>query len=373
MRIGLNAAFLGKEHNGISTYTRGLIKALRDHGPAGEEEYVIYASAGDVVPSESNFSWRKTPRLLRTEHGVLGNLARLLWTQTALPLMLLNDHVDVLLSPLPEAPIISTTPCVLVVHDLIPLFYPKECPRLALYFRSVVPLSLRGACRIVADSEHTKQDLIQEFGVDGRRITVAYLGVDDCYFSRNGLASAPSDCPDEYFLFVGACVPRKNPLGVIRAYAQVRTHLKHKLVLVTSTGRYLNEVKRIVEDLGLSDRVIFYSALPQHQMLFLYRHATALVCLSEYEGFGYPPLEAMAAGTPAIVSEGTAVSEVVGDVALTVLSGDIPAVSESMRKMALDEGLRSRYSQLGLHHSRQFNWKVTAEKMRTILNEVVMT
>jgi alpha-1,3-rhamnosyl/mannosyltransferase len=225
----------------------------------------------------------------------------------------------------------------------------------------------------VAVSEHTKQDVVRTFGIAAKKVAVVPNGVEELYFSEDGVSGRPPNCPDEYFLFVGACVPRKNPLGVIRAYSQVHTRLKHKLVLVTSTGRYLNEVKRVVEDLGLSDSVIYYSALPQHQMLFLYRHAAALVFLSEYEGFGYPVAEAMAAGTPAIVFAGTSLSEVVGDAALTVLSDDIPAVSESMRMMALDEGLRSRYSKLGLHHSRQFNWRVAAEKMRAILKEVVTT
>jgi len=367
MRIGLNAAFLGKGHNGISTYTRGLIKALGEHGSSDGQEYVVYTSSEDDVPREPNFKWRRTLPFLRAEHGAFGNSLRLLWTQSVLPRLLLNDRVDVLLSPLPESPIFSKTPRVVVVHDLIPFFYPEESPRLALYSRSVLPLSLRRAGGIVADSEHTKQDLIREFGIDGRRVSVAYLGVDDCYFSRNGLASAPSGCPDEYFLFVGACVPRKNPLGVVRAYAEIHERIAHKLVLVTSTGSYPNEVKRVVADLGLSDKVKFYSALPQHQMLFLYRRATALVFLSEYEGFGYPVAEAMAAGTPAIVCAGTSLPEVVGDAGVVVSPGDSGGVARAMIELALDKPARELLRERGLLHRKMFQWPVVAEKLGSVL------
>jgi glycosyltransferase involved in cell wall biosynthesis len=371
MRIGLNAAFLGKAHNGVSTYTRGLIKAFGDYRSAESEEYLIYTSSEEDVPAARNFVWRRTPRRLCTEYGTSGNSLRLFWTQCILPRLLLNDRIEVLLSPLPESPVFSRTPRVVVVHDLIPLFYPKEAPRLAPYYRYIVPSSLRRACKIVADSEHTRQDLISAFGIDGRDIAVAYLGVDDCYFSPNGLASAPSDCPKEYFLFVGACLPRKNPLAAIHAYAKIHKRLNHKLVLVTSRGTYLNEIERNVRELGLGDRVVFYSTLPQHQMQFLYKHATALVFLSEYEGFGYPAAEAMAAGTPSIVSAGTSLPEVVGDAGVVVPAGDLDAAAAAMLNLALDEVSRNNLQELTRHRAKSFRWKVITDELATILSRAL--
>jgi glycosyltransferase involved in cell wall biosynthesis len=371
MRVGVNAAFLGKSHNGISTYVRGLIKAFSDRRPVPSEEYFIYTSSRDDVPLGQNFKWRKTPPYLSTENGTLGNSLRLLWTQFILPRLLLNDRIDILLSPVPESPIFSKTPRIVVVHDLIPLFYPKESPRLALYYRFVLPLTLRRACRILADSEHTKQDLIREFTIEDCQITVAYLGVDECYFSRNGLASAPSDCPEEYFLFVGSCLPRKNPLGVIRAFAQVHKRVKQKLVLVTSTTVHMDEVQRTVRELGLSERVIFYSTLPQRQMMFLYRRATALVFLSEYEGFGYPAAEAMAAGTPAIVSDATSLTEVVGEAGIRVPLSDINCAADAMLKLALDEEGRRSLQELARHRAAAFRWGVIVENVaESIFREV---
>jgi glycosyltransferase involved in cell wall biosynthesis len=371
MRIGLNAAFLGTGHNGIGTYTRGLIRAFKDQGSSDGQEYVVYTSAENDVPAGLNFTWRRTPPLLCAGRGTFANSLRLLWTQCILPSLLFNDRIDVLLSPLPEIPVFSKTPRVMVVHDLIPLFYPKEAPRLGLYYRYMVPVSLRRASRIVAVSEHTRQDLIREFDIDTGRITVAYSGVDDCHFSRNGLASAPPDCPEKYFLFVGACLPRKNPSDVIQAYAQVQKRLDHNLVIVTPTGNYFNEIERSIRELGLSDRVAFYSALPQRHLLYLYEHATALVFLSKYEGFGYPAAEAMAAGTPAIVSAGTSLPEVVGDAGVVVSPGDSGAVARAMIKLAFDDPERERLRERGLLHCERFQWRAVAEKLGAVLRTVM--
>ncbi len=367
MRVGVNAAFLGKAHNGQSTYIRGLIRALRDHGLPRREEYVIYTAIEDAVPrAEPNFEWRKTPYWVCHESKPFGNIARVLWTQLILPLLLARDKIDILLSPLSDAPVFSKTPTVVVVHDLIPLFYPQESARLALYFRSIVPLFLRNADRIVTDSEHTKRDLVRAYHLNGDRIVVVPLGVDDSYYSRDSSCDAPPSCPEKYFLFVGACLPRKNPLDVIRAFARVQDRLKEKLVLVTSTGIYLDEIQRAVQELRLSNRVVVYTDVPQQQMLFLYRHTTALILLSEYEGFGYPAAEALASGSPAIVSAGSSLPEVVGDAGVIVRSGDLQAVASAMTELARDPGLRKRLQERGRVRSEAFRWKVIAEKVRSL-------
>jgi glycosyltransferase involved in cell wall biosynthesis len=367
MRVGVNAAFLGKSHNGQNTYVRGLIKAFEKYGSASEEEYVIYTSAQGDVPSSPNFEWRRSPHWASHDAERFGNVGRVLWTQFILPTLLLKDGIDILLCPLADAPIVARTPRVVVVHDLIPLFYPQESPRLALYFRFVVPLFLRNARRIMADSEHTKRDLVRAYGIGADQITVVSLGVDDCYFSDNCRCDAPAYCPDKYFLFVGACLPRKNPLDVIRAFARVQSNLDEKLVLVTSVSGHLRELEGVVKELGLADRLVVYTGLPQQQMLFLYRHATALIFLSEYEGFGYPAAEALASGSPAIVCDGTSLPEVVGDAGVIVRSGDLQAAAKAMTELANDEILRKRLQDCGRLRSETFRWRAVVEDVRSVL------
>ena len=366
LRIAVNATFLGESHNGQSTYVRGLIQAFRKYGEVSSEKYVIYTSVEDEVPREPHFEWRKTPRWMNHEVTAFGNLARVLWTQIVLPRLLNQDRIDVLLCPLADSPIYASTTRIVVVHDLIPLFYPEESPRLAFYFRFIVPLFLRKADMILADSEHTKQDVVRSYGIDEEHISVVHLGVEDYHFSAESPCEAPPNCPDKYFLFVGACVPRKNPIDVIRAYAHVHG-CSEKLVLVTSHGPHLQDVKQTVQDLHLNDKVIIFSGLSRQQMRFLYRHATAVVLLSEYEGFGYPAAEAMASGTPVIVSSATSLPEVVGDAGVIVRPGDLQAAAGAMKALAADEGLRNSLRQRGRTRAEAFRWKVIAGNIRSRL------
>jgi glycosyltransferase involved in cell wall biosynthesis len=374
VRIALNGAFLDAGHHGTGTFTRGLLRGLIALGEAADDIIFFYARPSDEIRDGCGVRLRTTSKFLGAGGGSLANASRFIWTQALLPLRLQRDKVDVFLSPLAEGMLCSALPQVIIVYDLIPLLYPEECPHLYLYFKYILPSILRNARRVVAISEHARRDIVRHFGVPPENVAVVYGGIEPLYFSANGAQPPNLSLPESYFLFVGTFSPRKNLRTIIQAFAQIHKEIPHRLVVVARRDRkFAPEVLSLAQRLGILDKITILSNLSRQELLFVYRRASALLLLSEYEGFGYPPLEAMAVGTPAIVSEGTAVSEVVGNAALTVLLDDIPAVSEAMRKMALDEGLRSRYSQLGLHHSRQFNWGASAAKMRAVLQEVVVT
>jgi glycosyltransferase involved in cell wall biosynthesis len=282
-----------------------------------------------------------------------------------------RDRVDAFLSPLAEGMLRSTARQVIVVHDLIPLLYPDESPRLHLYFKHVLPGILQGAKKVIADSEHTRQDIVRYFGVPSENVAVIFGGIEPLYFSSNGDQPPRLALPDDFFLFVGNFTPRKNLKTIIEAFARIHREVPHRLVLVARRDRkFAPGVLSLANRLGVLEKITILSNLSLRQMLFLYRKATALLLLSEYEGFGYPPLEAMSVGTPSIVSDGTSLAEIVSDAAIRVRSDDIPAISESMRKLAVDHDFRQRYSQLGWFHARQFDWGTAARKMKALLQEV---
>lgn len=371
MRIAFNGAFLDFSHHGIGTYTRGLLRGLIALGEAADD-IIFYGRKSDEIPEGCGVRRRITSKFLGAGGGSLANASRFIWTQAVLPLRLRRDKVDVFLSPLAEGMLWSSARQVIIVYDLIPLLYPEESPRLHLYFKYILPSILRKAKKVVAISEHARRDIVRHFGVPPENVAVVYGGIEPLYFSANGIQPPNLSLPGNFFLFVGTFSPRKNLSTIFQAFARIHKEIPHRLVVVAQRDRkFAPEVLSLAQKLGILDKITILSNLSIQELLFVYRRASALLLLSEYEGFGYPPLEAMAVGTPAIVSEGTAVSEVVGDAAMTVLSNDIPAVSEAMRKMALDEGLRSRYSQLGLDHSRQFNWDTSATIMRAVLKEAV--
>ena len=136
---------------------------------------------------------------------------------------------------------------------------------------------------------------------------------------------------------------------------------------MTSVSGHLRELEGVVKELGLADRLVVYTGLPQQQMLFLYRHATALIFLSEYEGFGYPAAEALASGSPAIVCDGTSLPEVVGDAGVIVRSGDLQAAAKAMTELANDEILRKRLQDCGRLRSETFRWRAVVEDVRSVL------
>ncbi len=371
MRIGINGVFLDSKQHGVDSYTRGLVGFLASN--PGPHEVILYMPAPTLNPLPSALRWRKTPAGLGAAHGTLGNATRLIWMQTVFPWLLRQDKVDILFSPIAEGMIYPTLRQVIVVHDVMPLFYPEENPRLRLYYRWVLPSILGRASRIIAASFHTKQDLMRCFSIPEEKIDLVYNGLDPLYFSSDS-----GECPEgaergDFFLYVGTCSPRKNLHTVIRAFAKVHRELPQRLVVVSYPDRYTGDILALAGELGVRDRMTFLSGLAPRQLLYLYRKATALLLLSEYEGFGYPPLEAMALGTPAIVSDATALAELAGKACIRVPPKDIDAVISAMRTLGGDPVRRRTWGEIGAAHAREFTWDRAGRAVREILERSLQT
>ena len=183
------------------------------------------------------------------------------------------------------------------------------------------------------------------FGVSPDRICVAFPGV------RQKRSPEPSTiepiAAPPYFLFVGTFSPRKNLKTVVAAFAEIAATIPEKLVVVAYPDRWKHVTAGLAARLGVADRITYHSDLTTKQLTSLYRHATALVLLSEYEGFGLPPLEAMAAGAPAIVSDSTSLAEVVGEAALKVPVGDLGAIASAMWAVSTNPLVRCRLREPG--------------------------
>lgn len=369
MRIGINAAFLSGSFDGLSTYTRSAIEELSHSG----DEVLVYASEKPELNGNGLSKWRMTPSIVRAEKGALGNALRaLVWTQTGLPARLRRDRVQVLLSTLPEGMMRPVCPQVVVVHDLFPFFFPEIFPRWKYYFRHVVPRVLKASSCVVADSEHTRQDLIRHLGVPEAKITVVYSWVNPLFFSEQSVTPPRGYEDGPYFLFVGRSTAYKNLEMVVRAFAAVSQKIQHKLVCVLGLTSGLDrahysQILHLATELGVGNRLRVYTSIPMDQLHFLYKNATALVLLSKYEGFGYPPLEAMAAGTPAIVSDSTALAEVAGPAAVCVPNNDPRPAAEAMEKLATDAAYRAGLAEAGAAHAKKFRREQSGQALRRVL------
>src|SRR2546423_2100651 len=361
MRIGVNGAFLGDAYNGISTYTEGLIRSLAQ----GPDECVVYSSAPRLEGQRNGISLRRTPKMLRAERGTMASLARLLWMQTVLPLRLRQDRIDLLLSPLAEGVFRTSVRQIIQVHDLIPLFYPDECPRWHPYYNTLLPRLLARTRMVLVDSAHTRTDVLREYGVAEENVSVVYPGINSHFFGADAGSAPPGFDLTAFFLFVGTYSPRKNLHTVLRAFSRIHGELPHRLVVVAYPDQFMPAVQQLASELGIVEKLRFYSGLTRSELLYLYRNATALLLLSEYEGFGYPAVEAMAVGTPCIVSDSTSVREIVEDAGIKVPSRDVEAAMTAMRKIAADGEYRKTLGGLGIRQARKFTWENTCKQVRT--------
>lgn len=369
MRVGINAAFLDGSFNGLSVYAQSVIDELTH----SNNEIYIYTSERARLNGNGQTKLRATAKIVRAEKGTMGNALRtLVWSQTALPARLLRDRIQLLLSPVPEGMLVPICPQVVVVHDLFPFFFPDLYPRWKYYYQRVLPRVLKASRRVIVVSNHTRQDLVRQLGVPENKIEVVYNWVNPLYFSE-ARGVPPKEFKDEpYFLFIGRCTAYKNLEMVLRALAAISQHVEHALVCVLGVTsaldrEHLSKMLDLATGLGVQNRLRIYTGIPPAQLLYLYRHATALVLLSQYEGFGYPPLEAMAVGTPAIVSDTTALSEVAGPGAICVPHTEPHPAAEAMKRLACNPAFRAEMSALGRARAQQFSAERSIQSIRSII------
>jgi glycosyltransferase involved in cell wall biosynthesis len=260
-------------------------------------------------------------------------------------------------------------PQILVIHDTIPLLYPEESPRLHKYYKLLLPRLVRHASFLVTVSDASKRDLIKHYGIAAEKICLAHESARGS-FSDPANERKPDGLDREaFFLFVGGFSPRKNLATVIQGFAKARLKVRESLIIVAYPDRWMPQIIQNIEELGISDRVLFLNDLQFAELNYVYRRATALFLLSEYEGFGLPALEAMLVGTPAVVSDTPALAEVVSDAAIKIKAHDTHAVAELMCRLSLEPEFRAGWKEKGLERARTFTWHRTGECLRELLQQ----
>lgn len=345
LRIALDAQSTLGRKTGIGLYTANLLRALRQVAP--QHEYVELA-------------WGRTEEL-RTDQ-------RLWWEQVELPRRARAARVDLLHLTGFGAPCWRPCPILLTVHDLIGLLFPANLPPISrFYWAWWLPRTIRWADQVIADSEHTKHDLIRLLGIPAERIEVVHLGVGEAFLPLDDQASLEAvrqeyGLPPAVILYVGTLEPRKGLDTLIAAYGALAAEIPHDLVIVGKKGWYTEPLFRQVEALGLAQRVHFTDYVADEDLPGLYNLADLFVYPSRYEGFGLPPLEAMACGLPVVCSNAASLPEVVGDAALLVSPDDAEALAAAMRRVLDDQALRAKMRARGLERARRFTWEKTARR-----------
>lgn len=296
------------------------------------------------------------------------------WEQTILPLRLGGR---LLFSPSNTGPI-AVERQVVTVHDVVPLDHPEWLnPRFAAWYRFLLPKLVIRARRVIAISEFTKSRLVERTGIRPEKVTVVPNGVDGRF--RPDAAVMASDVLERlklptphYVLSLGSLEPRKNLINLIRGWSAVQSRLPDDIWLVIAGGKGKSLVFREATGLDrLPPRVFLTGHVPDELLPSLYASAMAFAYLSVYEGFGLPPLEAMASGTPPLTGNRTALLEVVGDAALTVDPYDIDAIADGLQRLVEDSVLRDTLRIRGLERAQTLTWHRTAEHTWRVLQQAL--
>ena len=284
-----------------------------------------------------------------------------LWTLTGLQKKLLTSPPDVLFTPTHYAPFYIPCPSVISIMDLAfekfpQYFKPRDLYQLKYWTR----YSARQAKKILTISQNSKQDIIDIYHIPAEKIIVTYLGYDQKRFHSNVKGKSKYG---DYLLFLGTLQPRKNLERLITAYKLLKTDTKLVIAGMINEGRggWMNE------NIKSEKNIILTGYVPDGEVPVLMANARAFVLPSLYEGFGIPAIEAMACGTPVIVSKVSSLPEICGE-AVTYIEN--PYDVESI-KVALENGLKQNKTKLGLEWVKRYNWETTAKKTLEVLYETI--
>ncbi|MFW6121191.1 MAG: glycosyltransferase family 4 protein, partial [Petrotogales bacterium] len=245
------------------------------------------------------------------------------------------------------------------------------------FFRSLKYRGLREADAIIAISDRTKEDLINYFRIPESKVYRVYQGVDlKSRWSDDDLDSLvfKFDLPRDkrYILFVGTEIPRKNFKTVIKSFARVMRTVKDIHLIKVGKGRYsYSKHYKLIKNLGLEKNITFIEHVNNLDLEGLYNLSELFVFPSLYEGFGLPPLEAMACGTPVVTSNTSSLPEVVGDAGIMVNPYDVDELAESMERVLESENLQEELIRKGLERAEQFSWERTAKETLKVYMDVL--
>lgn len=356
MRIAIDTQTTLGRKTGFGFYVSNLIQHLEKIDT--ENEYIF------LQPDrEQDFS---TPQ-------------RWVWDQITIPRLARKAKVDIFHQPCFSTPIFYSGKVVVTIHDLISVFFGYNIPFWSRqFFAKWMPFTYRYADHIIAVSEHTKKDAIRVLGIPEKKITVIHEAADEKYRviddegtirqvrEKYHLREYP------FILHVGTIEPRKNLPFLVRAFALAKHNKSFppKLVITGKKGWYYEGLFKLVDELKLQDEVIFTGYVEDEDLPALYNAARIFAFPSQYEGFGLPPLEAMAAGTPVISSNTSSMPEVVGDAGILLKPEGEKAWAEAMIELVNDKRYWVTLRKKGLERAKQFSWDRCAKETIAVYEKV---
>lgn len=364
MHVAINAWFWDRPDTGSGQYTRHLVGALLVLGV----RVTLVAPKGRILdpPPGANIL------LTRSTQG--RNLGKVFFEQVDFPHAAQTAGADLAHVPYWGGPLRSPVPTVVTIHDLVPLLLSayRGGPLVRLY-TSLVAASARGAAAVLTDSQASRQDILTHLGFPPEQVYAIPLAVDDAYtpHPNSGMDTAIHQkygLPTSYVLYLGGYDVRKNLRILLQAYAYVRNGVgdEYPLVLAgrlpTRASPHFPPIKPLCQELHLEDAIYLIGPVDEADKPALYRTAACFVYPSRYEGFGLPPLEAMACGAPVVAANTSSLPEVIGEAGFLVSPDDARGMAGAIIAILLQEELAQTLRQRGLAQAARFSWDRTARE-----------
>jgi glycosyltransferase involved in cell wall biosynthesis len=360
MRIVIDVRTISDHFPGIGRYTFNLVSALARQ--VEREELILLSN-----PALANTRFDIGALPFRRHVRIAATTARpfTVREQVCLPGEFRKLSPAVTHFPYPVVPIAARRPIVTTIHDIIPVRLPQYFSlRHRILYRFSMLFALRATGYVLCLSNATASDLTSAFHVDSSRVIIIPAGVDEafhpCTHDEVEAVRNAYGLPKLYLLYTGSNKPHKNLPALIDAYARLKT-IPLLAIAGNEDSRY-PEARRRVDLLGLADRVCFLGSVPEKDLPALYSGALAFVFPSQYEGFGLPPLEAMACGVPVACSDIPSLRETAGDAALFFNLKDPAAIAAAIEKISTDGSLRAGLQERGLRRAAELTWQESARQ-----------
>ena len=372
MKIGIITDFVDGKLGGIGTYTYNLIKNLNRIDKENQYTLIHYMrDESEIYTHNNNIIIPRSPHYRGS--GII-------WRYVNLPRHLKTCRdLDIVHDPYEIGPLSYKMPFskITTICDLTPVLFPHTFNLATVMLHKVfLKRTLNDVSKIVTISHSTKRDLIHYFKIPDEKITVTHLAANENF--RPMPESEVDAFRDKYnicypyILYVGTLEPRKNIPNLITAFSSLKkAGYPHKLIITGKPGWKYEKIFETVRSLKLESEVIFMGRLSDKELPYIYNGAELFVYPSLYEGFGLPPLEAMACGTPVITSNSSSLPEVVGDAGITVDPYNVNMLASAMRDVITNSELRENMIEQGKDRAKRFNWESTARRTLSVYEETL--
>ncbi len=370
MLIAIDVRFASGDRAGVGRYAFNLMKGLVENNE--RHEIFLY---GNEIPEKFK---KHNVNILTTAINYDSHPAQEVWENIYLPLSLNYNRIDVFHSPafflFLFAPGVKK---IVTIHDLAVFKFPEDFPyRFAKYLQLMIRLSTKVADRIIADSNAVKNDLIDILGLEEKKISVTYLGIDEMFAegSEKGIDNfkEAKGLTRGFILYAGTIEPRKNIINLIKAFALMKNRgLPHKLVLAGKRGWLSEPIFEEIKRSRFRNDISLTGYIPDEELKLYYSSCDVFVYPSLYEGFGLPPLEAMACGAPVVVSDIPVFRELLHNSAIFVNPESPESIAGGIETIIINTGLKDELKKKGTEVYKKYTWRKTAEETLKVYHDVL--